>query len=125
MRRRKPLTDEQKKFIINNYQAMTVEDMTVALSLQSKYRVQSFLDEKELKRKKNQLTDDQKEFIRNNYKRLSETELARRYSTNRSCIQRFKREEGLRVRTFVNLKPKARVVKGDFFNVNERWSWVI
>ncbi|MEO8824101.1 MAG: hypothetical protein ABI366_11065 [Ginsengibacter sp.] len=125
MRIAEPLTRQDKKFIEAHYQKMTLLEMTDELSLKSKYKVQMYLEENSLKKKKIELTEVQKDFIRVNFNWYSENEFARRFGLkSRLLIQKFKREEGLsKYKRNKEKKVKRQVVEG-FFNVDEM-SWAI
>ena len=99
--------------------------LTVDLDLPSKYKVQVYMEENSLKKKKIELTEVQKDFIRVNFNWYSESEFARRFGLkSRLLIQKFKREEGLsKYKRNKEKKVKRQVVEG-FFNVDEM-SWAI
>lgn len=127
MRQSTSLTDYEQKYILDNYEKMTLEQMVNSLSLKSCYKIHKFLVDNNLIKKRKELTEEQKDFVRTNYQQMSEPEMCQRMGIkSRFLIQRLKREDGL-LKYHGNRTKKStpKVIEGEIFNVNERWNWAV
>lgn len=118
-----PLTDEQKKFIDENYKTMTVLDMSVAMDQKNVNRVYQYCRLNDYRRIK-ALTEEQKQYIRDHYLKMTEAAIMKKIGITRIVLQKFKREESLFTYPKNRKEKKAPEVKEMFFDVDARECWV-
>lgn len=118
MRIKEPLTENQKKFILENRRDLTYQQIADALCLASVFKVNMFCKQHDINKKITLLNDDQKDFIRSHHLKMKEACIVSRLGITRFQVQKFKREEGL-AKFFGNGANKKTKVREGFFNVDD------
>lgn len=126
MRNKIQLTDYQKKFIRDNLNKLTYEEIADEIGLESVFVARRFCSENGLVKKiKCVMSEGQKQFIRDNYKTMRELDIVKKFEIPRSAIQRFKRSEGLNKQFRDHPPVKKKVFNPDYFDVDARECWAI
>lgn len=121
-----PLTESQKKYILENYRTKTNVEMAFEFGLESVFKVQQYCNQNGLKRDPNPLTEEQKQYIRDNYLSVKESVLSKETGLPVHVIQKFKSEEKL-YRYFGkknSCKPR-KIEASTMFNVDDREDWIM
>ena len=118
------MSEQEIKFIHDNYLGMSQYKMAERLDHRSVSRVRDYCKKNKLYREKKMLSEADKNFIRNNYKTMKEVDICKVLGLkHRFLLQQFKQEEGL-AKYKHNLLKAQRKVDNRFFNVNEKECWV-
>ena len=122
---RKELTEQDKNFIEENYQKLTLWKMAESLAHESTFYVQKYCSEHGLSKSKKELTKEQQRFIRDHYLQMKESEMSKELGISIFYIQKFKREEGLAKLSWNRIKTHKKVRDENLFYVEDMPDWIM